>query len=167
MKKITKTLLLFFFITISFLWIYPPNWLIDRESTLTYIPWWRLHPSLRKPLPYCLLKTNNSFAIRVMLPLKDCKIQDEIRTYYKKHLPKELKKALKSSTNLHNPALKPLIENFDKALKSTSLYKKLDRTLKLFGFTLEKDISFEKFILFKKENPYIFHADIWLHAKAK
>ncbi|SFV55018.1 hypothetical protein MNB_SV-8-291 [hydrothermal vent metagenome] len=100
-----------------------------------------------------------------MLPLKDCKVQDEIRTYYKKYSTKALSHALKSSSNLHNQALEPLIKKFPLAFRSTSLYKDLDKALKSRGYTLEEEISFEKFSIFKSQKPYIFHADIWLHAK--
>ena len=169
MKKIVKIFSIIFLAGGLFLWVYPPNWVIDSKSSLSYNPWWSFHSPIGKPLPYCLSVLDKSFAIRVMLPLEDCKLQDEIKSYYKKHLPKELQKALKSSANLHNPTLKPLIKSFEKAFKETSLYKKMDKTLKVSGYKLKDEISFEKFMIFKdkSKNSYLFHADIWLYAKSK
>ena len=130
--------------------------------TLSYIP-----NGYGKPLFYCLSKIDGNFAIRIMLPLEDCKMQNELKAYYLKNLPKSLKFALKSSGNLHNPKLKPLINSFPSAFKSTSLYKKVKIILEIWDYKLEKDISFEKFVLYKTENSYLFHADIWLHAKSR
>ena len=170
--RTVKIVLLLILISISLLASYPPNWILDISHdnnktfyTLSYHPWNYNRPLDSKSLPYCLTRIDKVFAIRIMLPLENCKLQDEIKTYYKKHFPQELKEALKSSDNLHNPTLNPLIKHFPEALRATSLYKDLNQTLKSNGFTLEKEISFEKFMIFEHLDPYLFHADIWLHAK--
>ena len=106
-----------------------------------------------------------AFAIRIMLPLENCKVQDEIKAYFKKYFPQELEKALRSSGNLHNPTLTSLIKHFLQALRATSLYKDLNQSLNNNNFILEKEISFEKFMIFDSMKPYVFHVDIWLHAK--
>ena len=167
-----KILLLFVLISIALLVSSPPNWILDISHdnnetfyTLSYHPWNHNRLFDSKPLPYCLSRIDKAFAIRIMLPLENCKVQDEIKTYYKKHFPKELEEALKSSGNLHNPTLNLLIKYFPQALRATSLYKNLNQPLKDNSFVLEKKISFEKFRLFEHSNSYLFHADIWLGAK--
>ena len=154
MKKISLLLIILILLGIT-LWVSNNDWDVD-DGTLNYTP------NRGKPLVYCLSKMDKSFDIRVMLPLENSEIQDEIRAYYKHKMPKELNSALKSSANLHNPTLTPLRDTFTSAFKSTSVYNKLEKELIAKGYWLDEDISFEKFSIFDNEKPYLFHADIWL-----
>lgn len=79
----------------------------------------------------------------------------EITGYYQRNIPKELEKALKSSGNLHNPALLPLSIHFKEALKTTSEYKLIRKTLIRHKYEI-KSIWVEKFT-YKKND---IHADI-------
>ncbi|OCQ23137.1 hypothetical protein A7985_04080 [Pseudoalteromonas luteoviolacea] len=79
----------------------------------------------------------------------------EVVKYYEDHIPNELKRALKSSGNLHNPVLSPLKEHFKNALRSTSGYQLIKETLKRYNYEI-KSIWFEKFT-FRKD---AIHADI-------
>jgi len=164
-----RVVLLFIVIFIILFLIFPPKWelSVSKDNGNTYYTVSYIPNGYGKPLFYCLSKIDRDFAIRIMLPLEDCKVQNEIKAYYQKNLPKSLKVALKSSGNLHNPKLKPLINSFPSAFKSTSLYKKLSTTLEIRGYKLKKEVSFEKFKIFKTKNSYLFHADIWLHAKLR
>ena len=72
----------------------------------------------------------------------------EIINFYRKNIPKELDVALRSSGNMHNPALLPLKKNFPEALKSTTMYKELEKELNAKGYVI-KGISFEKFHIHK------------------
>ena len=163
--KLLKILSLFILIGVTLFASFPPNWELttykennNTSYTLSYTPF------KGTPLYYCLSQIDKGFAIRIMLPLRDSKVQNEIKAYYEKYLTKALANALKSSGNMSNPKMEPLIENFPSAFKSTSLYKNLAKSLQDKGYTIEKEIDFEKFMIFKKVKPYIFHADIWLHA---
>jgi len=169
--KLLKILLFFAFIILTF-WLWTPDWKLSifKEKnnvsyTLSYSPWDYNHPLDSKPLSYCLAQIDKDFSIRIMLPLKDCKVQDEIRRYFQKNATKALDRALKYSGNMHNPVLEPLIKKFPLAFRSTSLYKDLDKALKSRGYIVEEEISFEKFSIYKSMKPYVLHADIWLHAK--
>ena len=82
-----------------------------------------------------------------MLPYKNTQLQKELRTYYKKKMPKELKKGL---------------EAFPLALRSSSFFKKLEKDLNKKGYWIDKEITFEKFGLSENKKPYLFSADIWL-----
>ncbi|KZN39861.1 hypothetical protein [Pseudoalteromonas luteoviolacea] len=79
----------------------------------------------------------------------------EVVKYYEDHIPSELEVALKSSGNLHNPALSPLKEQFKNAIRSTSEYRLIDKTLKQHKYEI-KSIWFEKFTFRKGE----LYADI-------
>jgi len=154
MKKTSLLLATLILLGIT-LWVSNNDWELD-DGTLNYTP------NRGKPLFYCLSKMDKAFAIRVMLPLKNSDIQDEIRAYYKDKMPEELNKSLNASSNLHNPTLTPLRDAFTTAFKSTSVYKKLENELNSKGYWIDDDISFEKFSIFNNEEPYLFHADIWL-----
>ena len=155
MKKIILTIILILVIATP-LWIYNNNWVLDKEDTLNYTP------NRGIPLLFCLAQIDKAFSIRVMLPFENCQLQEELREYYETKLPKELNKALKSSGNLHNPTLAPLIKHFPSAFKSTTLYKKLEESVKDRGYWIDKEITFEKFTIYKSEKPYLFSADVWL-----
>ena len=64
-------------------------------------------------------------------------------------MPSDLEAALRSSRNLHNPALAPLVKSFIDALKSTTMYSELVSELHKIGFEI-KDITFEKFSISAK-----------------
>jgi hypothetical protein len=146
------------------LWIDNNNWMMEQSRldnnqtsyTLNY------RPNHGYPLIYAVRKIEKPFSIRIILPLEDKPIQSELRAYYQKEMPKEIIKALNSSTNLHNPTLKPLIDNFPSALRETSLYKKLEKNLEDKGYWIDKKIDFEKFTIDKEK--YLFYSDIWLEA---
>lgn len=90
----------------------------------------------------------------------------EVALYFKKEIPSEFRKALESSGNLHNPALKPLTDRFIKAFKITQLYVSIKESLKGSGY-YATNIKFEKFEIFKSTEPYEFHADIWVYFEKK
>ncbi|MDK1287995.1 hypothetical protein [Pseudoalteromonas umbrosa] len=79
----------------------------------------------------------------------------EVVKYYEEHIPYELEVAFKSSGNLHNPALSPLKEHFKNAIRSTSKYRLIDKTLKQYKYEI-KSIWFEKFTFRRGE----LYADI-------
>lgn len=85
----------------------------------------------------------------------------ELFAYYKKHLPKKvIKKALKSSGNIHNPAIVPLSKAFPDAFKSTTFFKDIESALgehcyKLYGMDREK-------FSIDTKNIHIWQPDIWL-----
>jgi len=156
-REMKKLLILILTIAVATpLWIYNNNWVLDKEDTLNYTP------NHGVPLLFCLAQIDKAFSIRVMLPFENCQLQEELREYYETKLPKELDKALKSSGNLHNPTLAPLIKDFPSAFKSTTLYKKLEESVKDRGYGIDKEITFEKFTIYKSEKPYLFSADVWL-----
>ncbi len=102
--------------------------------------------------------TRSNMSIR-LIGESSSKTNSELITFYRDNMPKELDIALKSSGNIHNPALLPLKKAFNKALKSTSLYKSLAFELKKHGFKII-GISFEKFHIRKDGNISI--PDVWL-----
>ena len=155
-REMKKLLILLILVIATPLWIYNNNWVLDKEDTLNYTP------NRGVPLLFCLAQIDKAFSIRVMLPFENCQLQEELREYYETKLPKELNKALKSSGNLHNPTLAPLIKHFPSAFKSTTLYKKLEESVKDRGYGIDKEITFEKFTIDRNEKLYLFSADIWL-----
>ena len=113
MKKIIILLLLV--LSTIILWANHNDWqveqsLLDNNETSYTLNY---RPNRGKPLLFALnkIEETKAFHIRVMLPYKDTQLQKELRAYYTNSLPKELNRALKSSRNLHNPTLLPLIEN--------------------------------------------------------
>jgi hypothetical protein len=87
--------------------------------------------------------SHDKFSIRIMSPLtQEAKI--EMLDFYQKNIPVELNSALNSSGDLHNPALKPLMDKFSAALKRTTLFSKYEAILKTKGYRVLK-IGFEKF----------------------
>ncbi len=124
------------------LWLYNANWMVEK-NTLNYAP------NRGYPLFYALTQIEKDFSIRIMLPLKKNKIQNDLRAYYENRMPKELKKAR---------------DIFPTALRSTSLYKSLEKNLNNKGYWIDKQINFEKFGIYKED--YLFHADIYLEVFA-
>ena len=146
------------------LWLYSNDWVVEKNLldnnetsyTLNYLP----HRGT--PLFYPFAQIDKAFSIRVMLPCGDAQIEKELKAYYQNKMPKELNSALKSSCNLHNPTLSPMIDAFPLAFKSTSFYKKLEKDLNTKGYWIDKKIDFEKFTIDKNQKSYLFSADIWL-----
>jgi len=103
---------------------------------------------------------HEDFSIRIMSPLTDT-AKLEIMGFYRKNLPDELKKALDSTGNLHNPALDPLIDNFSNALKATTLFHTFETSIRGKGYTIIK-IELEKFEMRKGD---LFVAEITLKCK--
>ncbi len=106
----------------------------------------------------------NSISIRVLCCLNSSyseKINYELVNYYTKNIPEQFDQAMKSSGNLHNPALSPIHEYFTKAFKSTTLYAEIASVLGAKGYKLV-DINYEKLLVFSNKEPYVFHADVWL-----
>jgi len=165
MPSLKKIAILIPILFITLLWSKNNNWTLDSylsdnnetEYTLNY------YPNHGQVLPQLLSKVDKPFAIRIMLNAKEEPLQTELKEYYKKQKPKALKKALASSRNLHNPTLEPLIEVFPEAFRSTTFYKTLEKNVESQGFSIQTEISFEKFSIDKTDNSYTFYADIWLH----
>lgn len=94
-----------------------------------------------------LSKDDLSVRILGVLPYKT---QEELIAFYKREIPDVLSKSLKSSGNLHNPALSPLIRKFPDAFKNTVMYSEIEKTLKIKGYS-PLQIDFEKFSINNKE----------------
>ena len=103
---------------------------------------------------------HEDFSIRILSPLTKS-AKTEIMSYYEKHLPAELKLALNSSGNLHNPAMNPLIEKFVDALKVTTLFEQYETTINGKGYVVSK-IGLEKFTM---SNGDLFVAEITIKCK--
>lgn len=65
-------------------------------------------------------------SIRILHPL-DKNTNQELLKYSKGQMPNKLKGALASKGNLHNPALKPLIEEFTQAISSTEFFAAIEK----------------------------------------
>ncbi|MDP8079996.1 hypothetical protein [Phocoenobacter skyensis] len=90
------------------------------------------------------------------------KTNKELFSYYEKHIPQAvMKKALKSSGNMHNPAIQPLNNMFDKAFKTTSFFKEIISIMEKHCYKLKK-IEREKFNINTK-TLRILQPDIWLY----
>ncbi len=74
-------------------------------------------------------KDGNFSTVTVPLDQNNKTFQSELKAFYEKYFSDELKKALASSQNLHNPTFAPLIEAFPFAVRSTSFYKKAKKEL--------------------------------------
>jgi hypothetical protein len=85
----------------------------------------------------------NEFSIRITSPLTE-EAEAEIMSFYKKNLPNELEKALRSAGNMHNPALVPLVDSFVNAFKATTLFHTFETTIREKGYKVIK-VEFEKF----------------------
>lgn len=117
-----------------------------------------------KSLSDCLSVINKYFAIRIMLPMSDPELQDELISYYKDTIPSAYKRALDSKRGIHNAVNKPLIDSFPDAFRKTTIYKELENFLELKGYLVKQKISFEKFDIYSSGKDDFIHADIWLHA---
>ncbi len=103
-------------------------------------------------------KDGNFSNIIIPLDQNNKKFQEELKSFYEKYFLDQLKKALASSQNLHNPTFEPLIEAFPFAVRSTSFYKKAKKELTQKGYTIKSEVSFEKFHTFLESNgSYYFN----------
>jgi len=91
--------------------------------------------------------SQTEYTIR-LIGISSEKTNSELLKFYELKFPNELKAALNSSGNLHNPAIKPLSNKYELALKSTSMLKELEVELYTRGFLIKK-IDFEKFHMFR------------------
>lgn len=92
----------------------------------------------------------------------DALAQKEIVGYLQQHYPKELKAAMESAGNMHNPKVIPLRKPFEEALLSTTFVKNLQADLAKIGYEVS-GVSTEKFSFIKQTNS--FSADTWLMTK--
>lgn len=102
-------------------------------------------------------KDGNASTITIPLDQNDKKFQEELKAFYEKYFLDQLKKALASSQNLHNPTFDPLIEAFPFAVRSTSFYKKAKDELGKKGYSIKNKVSFEKFHTFSENGSYYFN----------
>ncbi|MGH1486952.1 MAG: hypothetical protein ACRBCI_12090 [Cellvibrionaceae bacterium] len=102
----------------------------------------------------------DTVAIRILGDFSE-NTNGELMSYYEKEIPSELQAAIKSSGNLHNPALRPLVMSFSAAFKETSLYLNIEKELFKAGYEAAV-IEFEKYTINTKGPPKIWVADIWL-----
>ena len=92
----------------------------------------------------------------------DALAQEEVMGYLRQHYPKELKAAMESAGNMHNPKVMPLRRPFEEALLSTTFVKKLQADLVKIGYAVS-GASTEKFTLIKQTKS--FSAATWLMTK--
>jgi hypothetical protein len=90
-------------------------------------------------------------------------LQNELFAGLARDAPYELKEALASSGNMHNPKIQQLRKPFDKALLATPTIKKLSASLAVHGLTISR-VSCEKFSLISTPaNPKRhFFGTVWL-----
>ncbi len=111
-----------------------------------------------------LNKTLKGIFLGRLLHLYSNELQSEINTYLKANYPNELKEALESAGNLHNPKIVALREPFKEAVSHTSFIKELGTSLKNYNYKIG-GISLEKFFLIKKDEVINFDALTWLEVK--
>ena len=138
------------------------GWIIDSKNSNNITYGYSNKDNIS--LDLAVSKMEGNFSIRILLDKKNKKLQDGLKSYYANEMPKELKKALFSSMNLHNPVFKPLKEKFPLAFQNTYFYKKMAKKLFEKGYIFQGDIWSEKFHTYKTSNGYAFNADIWLEA---
>jgi hypothetical protein len=164
MKKILFIIIIAILLSVLF-WANNNNWTLKQylndDNSINYTL--NYSPNRGGVLFYQLFKIDQPFAIRIILQSDEEPLQHELQSYYTKEFPKELKIALASSLNLHNPTLNPLIKAFPSAFRTTTFYKELEKELEKRGFSIASKITFEKFGVYKEKNRYTFYADIWLH----
>jgi hypothetical protein len=81
--------------------------------------------------------------------------QKELFAVLERDAPRELKEALKSAGNMHNPKLQQLWPLFQKALLATATVTKLNASLAAYGLTISR-AEVEKFELRKNEEGVRF-----------
>ncbi|KAF7786185.1 hypothetical protein PRUB_a0666 [Pseudoalteromonas rubra] len=90
--------------------------------------------------------TRKEFSIRLIGQSSE-KTNNELLEFYQQYYSSELVAAKKSSGNLHNPALHSVMRAYDQALKSTTLFRDINRELSKRGYVVSK-IDFEKFSMY-------------------
>jgi hypothetical protein len=90
-------------------------------------------------------------------------LQNELLTGLARDAPRELKEALASSGNMHNPKIQQLWKPFEMALLATPTMKRLSASLAAHGLTISR-VSCEKFSLISTAaNPKRhFFGTLWL-----
>lgn len=101
---------------------------VSSNSTGHY----RNAPSFAQILSSLSILEQNSLNVRIQgFPME---AMNEMTTYYENKMPNEFKIAKASKGNINNPALAPLAENLEDAIKSTSYYKELASELEKIGY---------------------------------
>jgi hypothetical protein len=88
-------------------------------------------------------------------------LQTDIHQYFQLNFPNEYNAAIKSSGNMHNPAIHPLRKLFKKALLSSRYFVNLNKKIVNSGYTIV-EISYEKFRLVKSNGVVFFDAYTWV-----
>lgn len=73
---------------------------------------------------------------------------NEIMVFLNKQIPVEIDTALKSSGNLHNPTLAPVVNLLLPALQSTHLYRDISHVLDEYGYSIV-EVTYEKLTIYK------------------
>jgi len=91
-------------------------------------------------------------------------LQKEVFTALERDAPRELKEALKSSGNMHNPKMQQLWKPFEKALLAAPTINKLNGSLASYGLTISR-AGVEKFELRSTlaDSNRRFHGLLWLY----
>lgn len=92
---------------------------------------------------------------------EDDTLQAELLATLRADAPRELKAALRSSGNIHNPALDPLIDPFKRALMKTTLAKNADTALAKQGLKIT-GVDYEEFCIDKSGGKIRFSPIVWL-----
>ena len=87
------------------------------------------------------------------------KTHEEIEDFYQTNIPTVFN-YISSSSSYTTEEVKPIKDLFNKAVKSTTLYKTLSEKLLSHGYKITK-LSHEKLILGRNGSPQ-FNADLWL-----
>lgn len=87
--------------------------------------------------------------------------QEELHSYMSENYPDELKEALQSAGNMHNPKIVRLRNAFEEAILNSEYVKNINLE---FRSRCEKisSASFEKFTIIKKETTPTYWALLWL-----
>ena len=97
---------------------------------------------------------------------QDAVIQAELFAVFQADFPEDLKEALESSGNMHNPKLLSLRKHFRASLMKTPTVIAINRIFHEEGYQIS-DISFEKFWIDKNVASPLFHAIVWLVVSPK
>lgn len=88
-------------------------------------------------------------------------LQNEIHEYMKRNYPKELKEALHSAGNMHNPKVLILHKAFKEAILNSSYVKALNDAF-LHRCERISSVSIEKFYIVKRNPQPYYDAMVWL-----
>lgn len=95
-----------------------------------------------------------------LVQLEPDTIQTDIMSYLSKNYPQELKEALNSAGNMHNPKMIALRKPFEEALLNTLYVKTINEILEPHDYKIA-GVSFEKLFLIKEEDSILFDALTW------